>query len=562
MVRKRSSVSREIAPEEIFLDASNLPRRDDMQFEGRVVKPIGKRAVAGVGVICVLVMAVFLGRSFELGVVHGSTYAEVSRENRLDRSVLFATRGVVYDRVGREIVWNEITPGSTTPFARRVYDDMPGLSHVVGFVRYPKSDAAGVWWREETTGASGVELAYDDDLAGKNGSSMIEIDAQGSVQSRSIVDPPKNGKDLTLSIDAEVQSKLFLLLSSHADRQGFVGGAAVIMDVETGEIVALTSFPEYDNVAFTEGDVEAVEIASNDTRSPLLDRAISGLYAPGSILKPIFAAAALNENIIDPEKEILSTGAITIPNPYDPSRPSIYRDWTVHGLVDMREAIAVSSDEYFYTIGGGYKDQKGLGIDRIDEYARRFGLSVATGIELAGEVRGVIPTPEWKLETFGEDNPWLLGNTYHTVIGQYGFQVTPIQAVRFTAAIANGGKLLTPQLTASSTPDYTMVGIPDSHLQVVREGMRMAVTSPRGDATVKSLNISGIEIAGKTGTAQVGVKNEWMNSWATGFWPTEHPRYAYAVVLERAPAGTLSGAAPALRPFFEWLVEARPEYVL
>ncbi|MCR4281272.1 MAG: penicillin-binding transpeptidase domain-containing protein, partial [Candidatus Kaiserbacteria bacterium] len=299
----------------------------------------------------------------------------------------------------------------------------------------------------------------------------------------------------------------------------------------------------------------------NDPRTPMLNRAVAGAYTPGSIVKPIFASAALNEGIISPDKQILSTGAISIPNPYDKSNPSIFRDWAVHGLVDMRMALAVSSDEYFYTIGGGYGEQQGLGINRLDEYARRFGLGTSTGIAILGEVSGVIPTPEWKAKIFGPDDPWRIGNTYHTAIGQYGFQLTPLQAVRFVSAIANGGRLMKPQLIASSTPEYSDVGIPDSYLQIVREGMRLAVTSGRKDATVKYLNISGIRMAGKTGTAQLGARNESMNAWFIGFWPAENPRFAVATVLENAPAGTLSGAGPAMLPFFQWLIANKPEYV-
>src|SRR3989344_3146328 len=141
----------------------------------------------------------------------------------------------------------------------------------------------------------------------------------------------------------------------------------------------------------------------------------------------------------------------------------------------MREAIAVSSDEYFYTIGGGYESQKGLGIAKLDEYARIFGLGTPSGIALLGEASGVIPTPEWKEAVFGPDDPWRIGNTYHTAIGQFGFQLTPLQAVRFTAAIANGGKLLVPQVVASSSPVYKNVRVSDIHLSVVRDGMRLAV---------------------------------------------------------------------------------------
>lgn len=529
------------------------------------------RAILAVGAVCALILLLFTGRSFDLSVIHSAAYADISRDNRLDRSVVFAERGRILDRTGRELAWNapnDSGGATTTSFAARRYSESPGLSHLVGFVRYPKADRSGAWWREEYTGVSGAELVFDEVLGGANGSEMIETDANGEVSRRNIVVLPQKGEDVRLSIDAEVQSKLHTILSAHADRQGFQGGAAVIVDVRTGELLALVSFPEYDHAAFAEGDVRATAKAGADPSSPLLDRATSGLYAPGSIVKPIFAAAALNEGLITPDTKILSTGAITIPNPYDPAHPSVFRDWTVHGWVDMRTAIAVSSDEYFYTIGGGYGSQKGLGIAKLDEYARRFGLGAPTGIALAGEEAGVIPTPEWKAKVFGPDDPWRIGDTYHTAIGQYGFQMTPLQAATFIAAIANGGSLLTPQIAArpadggaSSAGHSRSVGIPDAYLQVVREGMRLGVTSDRKDATVKALNIGGLHIAAKTGTAQIGTRNQFMNSWSVGFWPAENPRYAYAAVLERAPAGTLSGAAPGLLPFFYWLIANHPEYL-
>lgn len=562
---------REIAPEDVFLDSSNLPGYDSGQFEGHVERPVSRGAFVSIGLIFFLIVTVFAGKAFYLQVVNGAAYAERARDNSLDHSLIFATRGVLYDRTGRELAWNEIasstlasstsTASSTNAaFALRRYLDMPGLSHLVGFVRYPKSDAKGLWWRTDYTGMSGVELSFNQQLQGVNGQSIIETDAHRHVQRENIVSPPQNGTDMTLTIDADIQSKLYSVLSAHAAKQGFVGGAAVIMDVKTGELIALTSFPEYDHIAFTDGNSKAVASASKDSRTPLINRAVAGLYAPGSIVKPLFAAAALNEHIISPESKINSTGKLVLPNPYDPEKPSIFRDWTVHGLVDMRTAIAVSSDEYFYVIGGGFGKQAGLGITKIDEYSKKFGLGSETGIALKGEQDGVIPTPAWKETVFGADDPWRIGDTYHTAIGQYGFQVTPLQAVRFTAALANGGKLLKPQLIASSTPEYTQVDIPDKYLKIVREGMRMAVTSQRSDATVKSLNMHGITIAGKTGTAQIGAHNEWMNSWAIGFWPADNPQYAFAVVLEKAKAGTNSGAAPGLAPFFQWLVEKHPEY--
>lgn len=554
----------DIAPDEIFLDSSNLPAHEYERAEGAVERPVSRRALMGVGVFFVLVLATFFLRAVLLQVRDGKNFATVSLSNSLDSSILFATRGVAYDRTGRELAWNELPPtdaSTTQEFAERRYTTLPGLSHVLGWVRYPKRDVSGVWWRDSYTPMSGIELSLDATLGGQNGSTMVEKDARGRVQRENIVVPAKNGADVRLSIDAALQSKLYSTLYQHALENRFIGGAAVIMDVKTGELLALTSFPEYDNTAFTDGDSTSVARAYSDERSPVLDRAVSGLFAPGSIVKPIFAVAALNEHLISPDKTIVSTGQISVPNPYDPGHPSIFRDWTVHGVIDMRTAIAVSSDEYFYTIGGGYGGQEGLGIDNIDRYARIFGLGTPTGIDLPGEKSGVIPTPAWKLDTFGSDDPWRIGDTYHTAIGQYGFLITPLQAVRFAAAIANGGYLLTPRLIASSTPLSVDLHIDDDYLQIAREGMRMAVTSSRSDATVKALNMAGIKIAAKTGTAQLGNHNQWMNSWSVGFWPADHPHYAYAVVLEHAPAGTASGAAPGLQPFFQWLVAEHPEYV-
>jgi penicillin-binding protein 2 len=581
--RGRTSMHRirEISPDEIFLDSSNIPDFDEKAFEGRVERPLAHRAIYAVGFVFTLVAILFSYKAFSLQIVHGDTYADISLNNTLSRDVIFATRGIVYDRTGAPVAWNEaaidiasssdqlhasssgemLSTKEGETFALRTYTKLPGLSHVLGFVQYPKADVRGDWWREDFTGVSGLELAYDDTLRGKNGSRMIESDALGNVERENIVAPAVHGTDIMLSIDAAVQSKLHTILAAHAQKMGFKGGAAVIMDVQTGELLAITSFPEYDNQAFTDGHVEKVREASRDSRAPMLNRAVGGLYTPGSIVKPVFAIAALNEKIISPEKEILSTGQLVLPNPFNPDQPSIFRDWTVHGWVDMRTAIAVSSDEYFYVVGGGFQGQRGLGIAKIDEYAKLFGLEERTGIDLKGEVEGIIPTPEWKVRVFGEDDPWRIGNTYHTSIGQFGFQITPLQAVRFTAAIANNGKLLKPQLIASSSPEYRTLDIPKEYFDIAHEGMRMAVISDRRDATVKSLNIPGISIAAKTGTAELGYRNEFMNSWSVGYWPADNPRFAYAVVLEKAPAGTMSGASPGLQPFFYWLMAEHPEYV-
>ena len=565
----------EIEPDEIFLDSTNLPARDASQFEGRLGRPVSMRALISVGVIFLAVVVGFGARAFTLEVARGASYADISVKNTLTRTLIFATRGIIYDRNGKELAWNvpqtaasssaaqTATSSAAAPesFALRRYIAEPGFADLLGFVRYPKADASGAWWQSTYTGVDGIELEDDAVLSGQNGATLEETNAHGVVEETNMISPPVDGTDVTLSIDADLQNALYKALVAHAQSQGFRAGAGVIMDVRTGQVLALTTFPEYDDQGFTNGDAAAINAANNDPLTPMLDRAISGLYAPGSIMKTIFAAAALNENIISPAKQIDSVGAITVPNPYDPSNPTLFHDWAVHGWIDMRTAIAVSSDEYFYTIGGGYGGQAGLGIAKLDEYAARFGIGTTTGIDLEGERAGVIPSPAWKKIAFPKDPEWQLGDTYHSAIGQYGFLITPIQAARYAAAIANGGKLFVPHLVASTTPSFTTVGIPDADLEVVREGMRLAVTSTRKDATVPQLNIPGIDIAAKTGTAQIGTHNQYVNSWSIGFWPATDPKYAYAVVLEQGPAAETAGVAVGMAPFFQWLIADHLEYV-
>ena len=312
------------------------------------------------------------------------------------------------------------------------------------------------------------------------------------------------------------------------------------MDVKTGELLALTSYPEYSSQALTDGDASAIAALNSDPDQPFLDRAVSGLYSPGSIVKPIVAVGALTEGVIDENTQILSTGSISVPNPYDPAHPSVFKDWRVNGLMNMEQALAVSSDVYFYEVGGGYQDQPGLGITNLDKYFSLFGFGAPTGLAGFNEAAGTISSPAWKASNFPDDPTWRLGDTYHTAIGQYGTQITPLQAVREAAAIANGGILLTPTLIASSTPQGKNLNLPAHNLQVAAEGMRLGVTQ----GIVQEVNFPFVQIAAKDGVAQIGTHNQYQNSSMIGFWPYQDPRYAFAVVLEQGPAGTLIDLQP------------------
>jgi penicillin-binding protein 2 len=551
MGRRRTRID----PDEVLIDATNLPHFDESQFEGRIEQPLSRRSLVSFAVCALVVVVIFTGRSFFLQIIEGEAYARESEHNRLEHSVLFSDRGLVYDRNGTELAWN--TVHEEKPFAKRVYLSEAGVAHLVGYVGYPLADEKGIFYQETFVGKSGIEHAFDAALAGHNGLKIVERNALDDIQSESLVRPPESGSDIVLSVDAEVSRELYRLLKERAEESGFTGGGGVIMDIESGEILALANYPEYEQNALLGGGGTINELLS-DGRKPFLNRVTAGLYAPGSIVKPFIALAALEEGVIDPGTKLLSTGSISIPNPYFPDQPSVFRDWRAHGWVDMRSALAVSSDVYFYEIGGGFKEQEGLGIDRIERYMRQFGFGELTGIDFATEGQGTIPNPEWKAATFPEDGTWRLGNTYHTAIGQYGFQVTPLQAVRAVAALANGGVLVTPTVQKGVLGERAALHFAKSNLAIVREGMRMAVTNSNG--TAQGLSVPWVSVAAKTGTAELGAEKEFVNSWVVGFFPYEQPRFAFAVLLERGPAENTIGGLYVMRQLLEWMNVHAPQY--
>ena len=548
---------KDIDPDEIFLDSQNLPAFDVDQFEGRLEKSISSRTFISFGIFCLLIFSLFFFRSFFLQVVEGQSYLQKSNNNMLRYTLLFPQRGVIYDRSGTELAWN--VAGSSTPeFSLRKYDDAPGLANLIGYLKYPQKDSDGFYYNEDFVGEDGIEKYFNGTLAGTNGLRIVQTDASGDLLSQSVVRPPEDGQNITLSIDSKLETELYNTIASVAGSVGFTGGAGVIMNVNTGEVIAMTSFPEYDSQILTDGtDTQAIQQFLTDKNNPFLNRAINGLYTPGSIVKPYIAIAALNENIIDPSTKILSTGSISLPNPYDPAHPSIFNDWRPQGWVDMEQAIAVSSDVYFYEVGGGYQNQKGLGINLIDKYMGMFGFGENLPSGFFDGSPGTVPSPAWKLANFNGAN-WLIGDTYHTAIGQYGWQVTPVQMVRAVASIANNGKLVTPSILLGGDPNnFTQLNINKSYFQIVQQGMEMDVQG----GVASGLDVSYMTLGAKTGTAQLGVNNQYLNSWVTGFFPYDDPKYAFAVVMERGPASNDVGGVYVMRQVFDWMHVNEPQYL-
>lgn len=555
-------IKRDIAPDEIFLDSKNLPDFNTQQFEGRLEKAIPKRSIFFLGVFFIFCGFIFIYQLSNLQIFKGEVYFKKSENNMLMKQPIFADRGLIYDRNDVLLSWNSWNKDDVNKFdsPTRTYISDSGFGLLLGYVSSPAKDSSGHYWQDAFIGKDGVEKSYNDKLTGKNGVRITETDVKGVVQSENIVTPPVAGENIKLSIDSRIQKKMYDSIVAMANNASFSGGAGVLMDIKTGEVMAMTSYPEYNPNVLSKGDDKnVINEYFSDKRKVFLNRAVSGLYTPGSIVKPFLGYGALAEGVITPSKQILSNGSISIPNPYFPEKKSVFKDHGSFGYVDMRKAIAISSDVYFYEIGGGFESQKGLGITNIDKYAKLFGIADKTGIDVGSEKSGIIPTPDWKLKTFKGD-AWRVGDTYNTSIGQYGFQVTPLSVARAIAGIASFGVIPTPHIRFNdkdAESKITDIKADKDSMQVIQEGMRMAVT----EGTATALNLQSVKVAAKSGTAQIGLGNTNTNSWIVGFFPYENPKYSFAILMEKGPKAASGNATRVMSEVVDYMSVYTPEYL-
>lgn len=499
-------------------------------FDHKLINRLNQNGIYIIASFVFLIFITFAFTSYKLQIKNYDTYLKKSDNNQFVSVPILPTRGTIFDRNGEALAKSEKIKGDESGFDR-IYTEREGFGHVLGYVKYPQKDSSGVYFQNNFEGVSGLEAYYDQLLAGSVGKKLFEKDVKDVKENSFIVDTPIEGKDINTSIDADVQEYAYKALKDFVIEKDFQSGSVVIMDLDTGQIITMTNYPEYDPKKMVPSEVninernEYVRKVNNSSSTPLLNRAISGTFAPGSTMKPIFALAALQLGLIDPVTSIFSSGKIEVPNTNDPSIKTIFRDWKAHGWVNVRTALANSSDVFFYAVGGGYENQKGLGIGKIDEWSKEFGVDSLTGIDLGGEAKGNIPTPEWKEKVFGDG--WRLGDTYNSSIGQFGFLVTPIGLVRLTGAIATNGKLITPKIKMGDELTYKKVNLQvnDEWYKVVQSGMRMVVT----EGTAKNLNSEYFEIAGKSGTAEVVVngKKDHIQSWIAGYFPYKKPKYTF-----------------------------------
>ena len=393
-------------------------------------------------------------------------------------------------------------------------------------------------------GKIGLEKRYEKTLRGKGGNLKLEVNAVGRIMKEIEREDGESGKPLYLTLDSRLQQKAYELFGEQS-------GAAVLMDVNSGEILTFISMPSYDSNDFVQGvSQDLYNVLLYDEKQPLINKAIAGRYSPGSTFKMMVALAALDAGVITKDTRVGCSGKINFGN-------HLFHCWKKpgHGALNVVEALQHSCDVFFYEVAHR------VGIDKIAAMARRFGLGSQTALKFDDEKAGVIPDKAWKLANLGES--WQGGETLIAGIGQGYVLTTPIQLAVMTARIANGGKMVEPSLTKVSPKKiakYKDMGINPVHMALIKEGMCSVVNRPGGTALMSAFDYKGKKMCGKTGTTQVkritmkerqtGIVRQEDTPWKyrnhalfVGYAPHDNPKYAVAVLVEHGGGGS-SVAAP------------------
>jgi penicillin-binding protein 2 len=445
----------------------------------------------------------------------------------------------------------------------REYRDGEIFSHLIGYTgkieKNELTQKSDFYSFSDYIGKTGLEKYYEEYLRKIPGQQRIEKDVTGNVFSEEIISLPESGNNLVLYLDYDLQKKITEIVQEKLKEINSSKAVVIAMDPNTGGILSLVSLPSFDNNAFSQSKDEEIEQILNSSLDPLFNRAISGIgYPTGSVIKPLIAAAALEERVIESDRYVNCQGLIEVEHEYDEDIVYRYHDWEVHGYTDMRKAIAESCNVYFYSIGGGNKDLDidGLGPLNIKKYLELFGWGQKTGIDLPDEGGSVLPTI---------DRDWRLGNTYHFSIGQGSFSILPIQVVTAYSAIANGGELIKPQIVQkivdSTNGEIVKVFskevirknfISEENIEVVKEGMRQTVTGENSPlASAVFLSNLPVKAAAKTGTAQVNVDGEIYNNWVSVFAPFENPEIVLTVLFEGV-VGERAVVVPTAQEILNW----------
>jgi len=471
---------------------------------------------------------------------------------------LFIADNIEYEKAMSLYLASANMPGiALTNGTRREYDlSSLSASHIIGYTGKISETELNKYGTEyqpiDYIGKSGIENFWENELKGISGKKQIEVDALGKEKRVITQESGEDGHNLVLSLDENLQKEIEDTLVASLKKLNLTKACVIAMDPNNGEILAMVSWPTFDSNVFARGITsEEYEQLDSQVDKPFLNRCISGEYPSGSTIKPVIAAAALEENVINENTTFLSTGGIRVGDWFFP-------DWKAsgHGLTNVTRALAESINTFFYIVGGGYNDFTGLGVDRINKYAKLFGLGTQTGVDIMGEASGFLPTEEWKEQTKGEK--WYIGDTYHLSIGQGDLLVTPLQVANYTAVFANGGSLYRPHFVRqilnsndqviSETENAPIRSnfISQKNIDIVRAGMRQTVTS----GSAQSLQSVVVPVAGKTGTAQWSTtKNN--QAWFTGFAPYDKPQIVITILIEEGGEGS-TVAVPIARDVLNW----------
>lgn len=596
------------------------------------------RRAALLGGVQGLAFLALAGRMYYLQILKTDQYTMLAEENRVSMRLLAPLRGNVVDRYGRVLASNrqnyramliaEQTPEieatldrlariiEIDDFTRRrilrdiqrsprfmpvtvaeglTWDqfaqvninepDLPGivpdvgetrdypyaeeLAHIMGYVAaVSEKDMAEAQTDRQLMrlpgfriGKEGIEKTYDKELRGVAGSSHVEVNAYGRVIRELSKDPGKPGNEIVLTLDMDVQRFAW-------DRLKGESAGSVVMDIHTGDVISFVSAPAYDPNQFNMGlSNEQWRALVDNEYKPLINKSLAGMYPPGSTFKMVVAAAAVEAGI-DPAQRVVCPGHYSLGN-------HAFHCWKKggHGAMNMHQAIKYSCDVFFYDVA------RRLGINAIAEMARKFGLGETYGFEVPGEKAGLVPTPEWKRATRGE--PWHQGETVIAGIGQGYLLATPLQLAVMTARLANGGYAVKPRLTRAiggqllPTPRPAPLGISEAALKVACDGMNAVSNEPGGTAFRSRIPDTGMELAGKTGTAQVrristaerltGVLKNEQRPWRhrdhalfVCYAPVHAPRYAMSVIIEHGGSGS-GAAAPVARDIMREVLLRSPE---
>jgi len=535
-------------------------KKDNLRFD----KKEGKKEIYFFGFVLLIVVffLIFFVRLFRLTIIKGSYYRQLSEKNRLSEILIEPQRGKILDRKGFVLVENNnpnINENNLRITSKRIYHSGETFAHLIGY----RSLASSLELKNDfclnkaklgdKIGKKGVELAFDCHLRGQPGKKLIEVDALGKFLRTVAVIPPKNGVNLKLALDWQLQKKAYDLIK---EKQGVV----IALLPKTGEVITFVSSPSFDPQIFEDENSQLLKNLLVDETKPLFNRASEGEYPPGSVFKLVVAAAALEEKVIDDnttieDRGILKLGPLTFGNWY-------YLQYgKTEGLVDVIKAIQRSNDTFFYQVGGK------LGEEKIKKWAEIFGLGKKTGINIE-EKEGLIPSSFWKEDKLKEK--WYLGDTYNLSIGQGYLLTTPLQVAILTSVFANDGYLCQPQLLklsnvetrhGVSSPNCQKLPLSQKTIDLIKEAMKKAC-APGGTGWPLfnfKVNISGtktqtIQTACKTGTAESQSKESLPHAWFTVFAPFDNPEIVLTVFLENAGQGSdVAGpvAKEILKDYFE-----------